>query len=140
MKNLKNCDTDSLIQAEYEKYCNAFKNKDIHTIMAIFAPDFRWVFTDGSWFDLEKTRSAIEEQLATALCIHEMTVKIDRLTVEGDQSIVYTSELLKATMLDENGEQKHLITEETYRDVWINTPLGWKFKLAEVLTSETTTK
>jgi len=133
-------DARSAIRAAYDRYNTAFKNKDIHTIMALFTADFKWKLVDGKSLDRAKTQAAIEQQMTATVRVHKMSVKIERFTVRGDRAIVYTRELLVATMRGARGKLERLTSEETYRDTWVKTPDGWKFKLAVVLTSKAATK
>lgn len=139
MTSSQTVDARSLIEADYARYGAAFCNKDIDAIMALFTSDFKWNLLDGTSMDLSNTRSAIEQDMDTTISVSEMSIAIESFAVSGDRAVVHTTEHMVATRRSNDGHPECLTIDETYRDVWIKTTQGWKFQLAEVLTSESIT-
>lgn len=125
------------IQAEYQRYCAAFADKDIETIMELMAPDFVWKLPEGESMDRNQTRAAILEQMSATVDVLSMSANIEQITLDGNCAVASVRENLVATVKSECNRLEHLSSEETYRDIWMKTPLGWKFHVAELLTSET---
>ena len=130
----------SLIQAAYEQYITAFKDKDLDAIVELFTPNFEWKLANGESLDRAETEAAVAEQIAATQSVRDMSVTIERFTLLGEEAVVHIRERLVATVRTPDGMFERQTCVETYRDVWVKTLRGWRFKRAEVLTSKVTAK
>ena len=128
----------ALIQAGYDHYAAAFINANITAIQAVFTRDFEWRLPDGGSLDRAATEAAIRKQMDATVRVHEMSISIEQLAVSGGRATACTKERLVATVRGEDGRLERQTTRETYRDVWVRTRKGWRFRLADLLSSETT--
>lgn len=123
------------IEACYRCYFDAFKAKDAAAAMAVLADGFTWKLTDGTVLDAAQTTTAIEEQMVSVVSVDEMSGRIRRLAVDGDEASVELLEKFVATTETEKGALQRLTSTETYRDLWKRTDKGWRLWSSELLVS-----
>lgn len=121
-----------LIQSQYERYFQAFANRNVDEAMTVVADDFTWKSGD-TVLDRKQTQEALIEHLAGLVSVDDMNISIEDLELKGDEAIVTGIETLVSTSEDETGDLVQSVSRETYRDQWVKTQEGWKLQVSELL-------
>lgn len=110
----------------YEQNKKGFLAKDVDAIMALRTPDFHTLPPEGgrsSRADMEfRTRgllNGIERWIS-------MTFDIDSLKLTGDEANAIVRQHLVRMALRPDGKVHHVETWATQREVWKQTPDGWR--------------
>ncbi len=126
------------IQSAYDGINTAFSQHDLTRTMSYFAPDYRVVDEKGATFNKDQTRRQYEEQLG------QIKTEQSRYVI---QSVTPTPEGTRVEMklhMDGTGEKRVLFlkvkgtfTDDLWvRDLWVNTPQGWRLKSRQTLQDE----
>lgn len=108
------------IQAQYDRYSEAYVKNDVDTLLSILTDDF--VLTDGEGVIHSRAdyRKELEERKEQGIKAASYKVQIENVVREGDAASVITREYSSS------------ITEESvvhqYRDVWVLQDGEWKLK------------
>lgn len=119
------------IQAQYASYQRATMHYDVAAIMNLLTPDFKWHLLDGTTLDRQQTQKELVSFFHTAK-IEAMTVTVHKVTVKNDTVTTLVTE--KTTALTAtSGKPTRTVTKETYRELWVHTPQGWKIQDTQLL-------
>ncbi len=112
--------TQAEIQAQYDRYAEAYVENDVEAMLAILADDF--ILTDGQ--GVRHTRKEYEAELKerreSGQKASSYRVEIDSVVREGDAASVITREI--STSISEP------TAVHQYRDVWVQVDGVWKLK------------
>ncbi len=123
------------IQSAYEQINAAFSQHDLTRTMSYFAPDYLVVDEKGAKFNKDQTQHQYQQQLGQIKSMHSRYV-IQGVTPQPGGTLVE----MKLHM-DGVGEKRILFvkvrgtfTDDLWvRDLWINTPQGWRLKARQTL-------
>jgi hypothetical protein len=127
-----------LVQREYDRYAAAFTARNLSGIEELLARDFEWKAMDGSFLSRAESLAEIGRQMDDIVSVTEMTAVVEQIETEFHRAIVRVRERMTAIVHSADGGQEQVVSEEMYQDVWIKTLTGWKLRLAELLTSDST--
>jgi hypothetical protein len=125
---LLGCDSNSpkaLIAAEVKKGVTAVKSKDIEGFLDQIAPEVLPPDSIAAAMTLETYRRATLAQWQGTET-RSMNVTVDSVTPMGDSAIVFTTLHWDRLVAAMGGHKDTVISDVTHRELWRNTPKGWR--------------
>ncbi len=126
------------IRAEYAKTVQYTKQKNVEGLLRQMTADFLYKTPNGQVMSKQMVEQAMREQFRMIQKVDKRTTTIKRIEVKGNTARATTEEVLAFTFLDAQGKPHKVYTRARTRDTWVKTPQGWKVKMTEALSEETT--
>ena len=123
------------LQEEYDSYIQAVREKDVEKILSMLTADFIWTLSEGTTYNRAETEAALREQFQMRISLDEINIAILEFTTDGMDATVVVQENSRG--LSHEWEGSRFFTMEAIREIWKNTPQGWKIHSATVLHSQT---
>jgi hypothetical protein len=122
-------DTRKALEAQYRKLAEAHDRKDLKAIVALKTSDFHAIFTDGRVGDSKLMEQYSKEFLERNQPPFNLRFTIQKLTVSYNKLIAVTEIFQEAARYqDLAGKRRKVETSVVQREIWANTPEGWKLK------------
>lgn len=130
-----NSSVQPAIQNNYNKITAAFVRKDIQRATALFTPDYMSIDPEGKQQNLAEVRehyNNLFKRFNVKLTSNKATIKNIDVSAGGiDIAMEQKTEGTVAGFIK-------LVINQTSRDLWLETPQGWRLKQTKILTNQTT--
>jgi ketosteroid isomerase-like protein len=123
------------IETAYAKYFEALKARDAAGMAAFIAADFQWTTPEGETLDAAQAHRILEEQVQAFVSVESAHQEISQFTLNGNEATFVVTEHISGT-IQEDGQNKRILSIDTFRDTMQKTQSGWQFTRAETLHSE----
>lgn len=119
----------------------AFLHKDLKTLEAGMAPDYRAVTADGRTITKQESLAQMKMVMAMASTIERVDFKLRSLTVQWNMKAAdaRVDTCFAGTMLDDKGKGHPVTLSGPTRQLWVKTAGGWKLKQLKDMGAQTMT-
>lgn len=127
----------SALRANYHRYIQAYKAKDIKAAMALTAPDFT-LERGKQTLSRGQVQSELVRELASERPVEKMTFDLNHIRVHGF-SVTVTA--VRHTVTSRSGTRGQKLAQEEIRttlDTWLKVASGWKLEKSKLLDVTTT--
>lgn len=115
------------IEAVIQQGLAATRAKDIDGYMAVIPHGAVIDTADGEPITREQLREDILQQWSVITAMLEVSMEIERLTVDGDRAEVVTFQRFRRRMLARDQQSEHdVLTTRRHREHWRRLPEGWR--------------
>jgi ketosteroid isomerase-like protein len=116
---------------DYKTYVQALKQKDVATIESLETDDFTHKEASGKAFNREQDAENIKKVFQATKSFSKVDIQILDLKIQSDQANAVTLQTLDATLVDPQGGEHILVTQNKSRDTWVKINGHWKIKYTE---------
>jgi ketosteroid isomerase-like protein len=124
------------LQAAYDRAVQAYRSRDLKSLMTLFAPDFVNTSPDGTRLARPEVEEGARQLFAALQDVKEMSLKPVKVTLKGDRATATTDLRLNATLVDSQGHQLPFVLRQVSTDTWTRTPRGWRMLRRDELSTE----
>lgn len=125
--------TQREIQNNYNKMALAITRKDVQSATSYFTKDYIGIDQQGTHRTAEETRRYYSAIMPAQIKVVKNQISIQDFSV--DRGTAQVSIKQRADMLF--GTSK-IVSQNTYIDIWVKTPAGWRLKKSQNTSSMTT--
>jgi hypothetical protein len=118
------------LEANYQAIVAGFKNNDPSVWEAFLAPDFQLRLFDGQVKDRRWVSDYVRNN-AKVFKVVSLSIRVKRLTMEGDDAVAVVEQESSRTFVDGQGRPHQLDVGAVQREVWARTPQGRRLRLVE---------
>ncbi len=116
------------IQGIYDRWRDAWKRKDINAIMAPFAPDYLYTWTNGQVRNRRQTENDYKGTLKSIKSIESLSISAGKVTVKGNEASNICIWRSTGVSIDPQGKHHPSTSHFDTRDTFVKTRKGWVFK------------
>jgi hypothetical protein len=120
-------DTRKELKAAYVRIVNALKNNDPAVFEELLAPDFQVKLINGETHDREWILNYIRNN-AKAFKVLNLSIKIKKLTVSGNEAIALIEQKSSRTFNDAEGKSHRLDVGVIQQETWVKAAEGWRLR------------
>ncbi|HEY2961680.1 MAG TPA: nuclear transport factor 2 family protein [Pyrinomonadaceae bacterium] len=125
------------IEELYGKTAEAVKNKDVDSIVSFLADDAMSEGLTGQVYNRQEWAADMKRDFSKVKHFDRAEYKLEKLTLKGDQAIVYVIEHFSGTLSDTaDYPSKPFVTTMLARDVLHRAHGGWKVKHSETISDD----
>jgi erythromycin esterase len=117
----------SELQYAYDRMAAAFANKDVAGVTAFYAPDARFVDTEGLESGLARGAADVERVIRELKAIGSVQIALDSVSLQGNE-VVAVARLNVAGTAKLISFEYPLRLERAVRASWITTDRGWRIR------------
>ncbi|HYP26725.1 MAG TPA: nuclear transport factor 2 family protein, partial [Blastocatellia bacterium] len=133
-QGLRERDVRKELQAKYAKVVEAYRNRDIKAFMENKTPDFTAKSLNGRVATREQVESGVKQRMERIIRLNYLRIKIERLTVTGDEAVAITTQEFSRVVADGQGRERTVVSKgTTHRDRWVKAESRWMLKSVEEL-------
>ena len=125
------------IESQMALFQQAFRRKDMAALRAITTPDFTMKTKGGVVSTRREAEAAMAADMKSIVAITDWKLKIEKISVKGDSATLIVSENMTAKLSSPMTGNRQSVSFVRMRETWIKTRVGWRYKRAEALVSET---
>jgi ketosteroid isomerase-like protein len=126
------------LQAAYAQAGDAWKQKDAAGIMRLVTPDFGQTMPGGETIPHAVAEEGLKAWFDTTDAVQRYAVRIDAMSVSGDEAVATVAEDVATTFADPAGGKHERVQANTSRMTWVRTPEGWRIRRSDYLTGTMT--
>ncbi|NMC83343.1 MAG: nuclear transport factor 2 family protein [Armatimonadetes bacterium] len=132
----------SALQAQYNRYTAALRNKDIKTVVSLLTMDFKQVLPNGDTEDRIDVKRSMQERMKSMKQIQSLTVTLGPVAMKGpDKAVVTATEKFVGRLGTPGGGTWSIVQTSISEDTWVRTSGVWKLKqvrpISDKYTSDT---
>ncbi len=127
------------LQAAYDKMAAGIAKKDIKPMIGYLAADFSNEGPDGQKQGREELEAEFTGYMKMVTRVDQVSLKIRKLEVNGDQAVADVAMKLRVQMNDANGDfgekgkAHRLEMDSVEQETWVKGDQGWKIRASKSL-------
>lgn len=121
------------IQITYNKIASAIIRKDVTSATSYFTSDYVGIDDKGTQRNASEMRQYYSSIMPAPVKVVKNQISIQGFTATGNNANVLIKQRADLTF----GKSK-IVSQNTYKDLWVKTPLGWRLKQSQNTNSMTT--
>jgi ketosteroid isomerase-like protein len=125
--------TKQEIQSNYNKIASAITRKDVRSATSYFTNDYVGIDNKGNRRNAEEMRQYYSSIMPAQVKIVKNQIAIQDFNTNSNVAQVVIKQRADLTF----GSSK-IVSQNTYQDLWVKTPQGWRLKQSQNTSSSTT--
>jgi hypothetical protein len=127
------------LEVVYTERAQAFKNKDVDTLLRQTSPDYFATLPNGQTMNYEQIQNYIRRGVEQFVEIKDLTFTLETIIVKSNEAIVDARQYVSRKQRLRDDKVHDVVSSVVQAETWVKTSEGWKLKNVSNLREQTLT-